>query len=117
DDGQTRGMLQHASNFVGKPRIAIAEFSVVGEVGIPDAGKAVPELMLGQFDPKRFQLVERSWLDSILAQQGLSVAQVSQMPELLRVRQVDAIRYLVMGTVTRLGALTVSARLVDVASG
>ncbi|MFI5380428.1 MAG: hypothetical protein ACHRHE_14110 [Tepidisphaerales bacterium] len=117
DDPQTRGMLQHASNFVGKPRIAIAEFAVVGDVGIPEAGKAVPELMLGRFDPQRFTVVERAWLDSILTQQGLSAAQVAEMPALLRVRRVDAVRYMVVGTVSRLGALTVSARLVDVWTG
>jgi tetratricopeptide (TPR) repeat protein len=117
DDPETRAMLRHASSFVGKPRIAVAEFVVVGDVGIPDAGKAVPELMLGRFDPQRFQLVERAWLDAALAQQGLSVAQVSQMPSLLRVRRVDAVRYLVVGSISRLGTLTVSARLVDVSTG
>jgi tetratricopeptide (TPR) repeat protein len=117
NDPETQGLLQHAALFVGKPRLAVAEFSVVGDVGIPDAGKAVSELMLARLDPQRFQVVDRAWLDSILAQQGLTPDQIAQTPALLRARRVDAIRYIVVGTVSRLGALTVSAQLVDVWTG
>jgi tetratricopeptide (TPR) repeat protein len=117
EDADTRAMLQQATAFVSRPRIAVAEFAVVGDVGIPDAGKAVPELMLGRFDPQRFQLVERAWLDAALAQQGLTVGEIAAMPSMLRLRHVEAVRYLVVGSISRVGVLTISVRLVDVATG
>jgi tetratricopeptide (TPR) repeat protein len=117
DDADTRTLLQQASDLAGKPRLAVAEFDVVGEVGIPDVGRIVPELMLGRFDPQRFQLVERARLAAAMGEQGLTVAQIVQNPTVLRLKRVPAVRYLVVGTVSRLGTLAVSARLVDASSG
>jgi len=117
DDPDVREMLRQATSRTGRPRLAVAEFAVIGDVGIPDAGKAVPELMLGRFDPQRFQLVERARLASILAERNLSVAQIVENPQVLRVSKIEAVRYVVVGTVSRMGTLAVSARMVDVATG
>ena len=116
-DPDTSDMLQQAANLVGKPRLGVAEFAVTGDVGIPDVGKTVPELLIGRFDPQRFQLVERARLESVFGEQGLSVAQILENPAVLRVKKLGAVRYLVVGTVSRLGTLAVSARLVDAATG
>ncbi|MCY2927703.1 MAG: hypothetical protein NT031_20130 [Planctomycetota bacterium] len=117
DDPGTRAMFQQASNLAGKPRLAVAEFTVAGDVGIPDAGKIVPELMLGQFDARRFQRVDRSRLTDALNEQKLTPAQIDENPKLLAVKRIAAVRYVVLGTVSRLGTLAVSARLVDTATG
>ena len=117
DDPDVREMLRQATSLTGKPRLAVAEFAVIGDVGIPEAGRAVPELMLGRFDPQRFQLVERARLASILAERNLSIAQIVENPQVLRVNKIEAVRYVVVGTVARMGTLAVSARIVDVATG
>jgi tetratricopeptide (TPR) repeat protein len=117
DDADTRLLLQQATDLIEKPRLAVAEFDVVGEVGIADVGRIVPELMLGRFAGQRFQLVERSRLAGALREQELTVAQIAQNPTILRIKRIPAVRYLVIGTVSRLGTLVVSARLVDAASG
>ena len=101
----------------GKPRLCIAPFEVIGDVGIPEAGKSIAELLLGRFDPQRFQLVERTRLTAMLTGQDLTVAQIYDDPTVLRVKRLAAIRYMVVGSVMRVGTLTVSARLVDASTG
>ena len=56
-----------------KPRIAVADFKVVGDVGIKDAGQAVAELLLTSFDTKKYRLVERTHLVAILKEQDLTM--------------------------------------------
>ena len=117
EDADVRELLTSATNMSGKPRVCVAMFEVAGDVGIPDAGKAVPELMLSRFDAKRFQLVDRSRVEGVLAEQNLSLAQIMDNPKVLRVKKIGVIRYLVVGSVVRVGHLSVAARLVDVLTG
>jgi len=114
DDAEVRALLEEAIERNTKPRLAVAELSVTGDVGIPDAGKSVAELLLARFDPQQFQLVERTQLAAILKEHDLALADITENPAILRVKKLKGVRYLVVGSVTRLGNLSVSARLVDV---
>ena len=99
------------------PRVAVADFVVTGDVGISEAGKAVSELLLTEIDKSRFQLVERSLLVAILKETDLSIANLTEDPSLLRGKNLKGVRYLVVGSVVKLGSLSISARLVDVKTG
>ena len=114
---QTQALLEQALDKTTRPRIAVADFTVSGNVGIPEAGKSVAELLLTKFDPARFQLVERSHLASILDEQNLTVAQLVDNPAVMQGKKLKGVKYIVLGTVVRLGTLAVSARLVNVATG
>lgn len=46
EDAQVRGLLDRCIEMTTPQRIAVADFSVTGDVGIADAGKAVAELLL-----------------------------------------------------------------------
>lgn len=102
---------------VHRPRIAVADFKVVGDVGIQDAGKAVAELLLTRFSTEKYQLVERSHLATLLKEQKLTMAEIVSNPALLKGGKLKGVKYLVLGSVVRLGNLAISARLVDVHSG
>ncbi|MDD4891728.1 MAG: CsgG/HfaB family protein, partial [Phycisphaerae bacterium] len=117
DDPETRDLMAQASAMTGKPRLGVTTFAVSGDVGITEAGKSVPELLLSRFDPKRFQLIERTRLASLLQEQDLSVSQITENPTILRVKKLLAVRYLVVGAVVRIDTLVVSGRLVDAATG
>jgi curli biogenesis system outer membrane secretion channel CsgG len=100
-----------------KDRIAVADFTTTGSVDIPDAGAVVAQLLINEIDPERFQLVERTHLASILAEHDLTMAAIVENPLVLKNRMLAGVRYLVTGSVVKLGYLSVSARLVDVSTG
>ena len=117
DDAAVRTYRQQCLDKVTKLRIAVADFDVKGDVSIRAAGETVPELLLQEFGQDRFQLVERSKLAAILAEHDLTIARVVSNPALLSGKKLKGLRYLVLGSVVRLGSLAISARLVDVATG
>ena len=117
DDAKVRSYRQQCLDKVTKHRIAVADFTVKGDVGIFGAGETVPELLLQEFGQERFQLVERSQLAAILAEHDLTIAKVVTNPALLAGKKLKGLRYLVLGSVVRLGSLAISARLVDVTTG
>ena len=106
--------LQTQSATPDRPRIAVADFKVLGDVGIKDAGKVVAELLVTKFSPDRYQMVERGQLVTILNEVDLTISQVADNPALLEGRKVQGVRYLVLGSVSKLGYLEISARLVDI---
>ncbi len=101
----------------GPPRLAVAEFAVMGDVGIPDAGRLVSEWLLARFDAKKYQLVDTAALGPLLGEQGLTAAQVAEDPSVLTSKTVRGVRYLVVGSISQLGSLGVAARIVDTATG
>jgi len=117
DDATVRGYRQQCLDKVTKHRIAVADFDVKGDVSIRAAGETVPELLLQEFGQDRYQLVERSQLAAILAEHDLTIAEVVSNPALLSGKKLKGLRYLVLGSVVRLGSLAISARLVDVNTG
>ena len=102
--------------FAEKPKVAVIDFAVKGDVGIKDAGEAVSELLLAKLPEERFHLIERSQLAAILTKIRLTIALVRDHPEKVYGR-LKGVQYLVVGSVTKLGNLTIRARLVDVATG
>lgn len=100
-----------------RDRIAVADFEVRGDVGLPEAGRTVAEELLPRFR-SRFDLVERGQLGRVVDELRLASGSLSGSPDgqqemgrLLRAR------YLVIGSLTPLGGVTAYARLVDLRSG
>jgi len=117
DDPATRELLETSMAMSGPPRLAVAEFEVLGDVRFPDAGRIASDLLQSQFDTTRFRLVDRTLLTTLLADQGLDIAQIVGAPLALRDARIGDIRYLVVGTIVQMDTLNVSARLVDVGTG
>jgi hypothetical protein len=117
DDADTYDLLQRAIERASKPRLAVVDFSVAGDVGVRDAGRVVPELLLPRFGQERFELIERAYLQQILAEQDMQLSTLTAGGGWVGERKLKSVRYLVVGSVLRLQQLVVSARLVDVASG
>ena len=99
-----------------KPKVAVIDFAVKGDVGIKDAGEAVSELLLAKLPQERFHLIERPELVAILAKIKLTIALVHDRPERVYGR-LKGVQYLVVGSITNVENLTIRARLVDVATG
>ncbi|NLW85679.1 MAG: SUMF1/EgtB/PvdO family nonheme iron enzyme [Planctomycetes bacterium] len=116
-DAEVQRLLQQCIDRTTRHRIAVADFSVTGDVGIADAGKAVGELLLSRFGADRYQLVERSHLAAILAEHDLTMAEIVSNPARLRGKNLAGVRYIALGSVVRLGNIAISARVVDVTSG
>jgi tetratricopeptide (TPR) repeat protein len=117
DDPAVRALLQKSVEMSGPPALVIAEFEVGEDVGIPDAGTIVADALFRQFDPQRFRLVDRAVFASLLREKNLDPNQVFEDPLILRDQDIRAVRYLVLGRVSRIGALLVTARLIDAATG
>lgn len=100
-----------------RERLAIAEFEVRGDIGLPQAGEFVADELLPQFKT-RFQLVERSQLDKAAEELNVQSEALINDPEGGRQlsRAVKA-RYLVVGSLTAINGITVQARLIDVDTG
>ncbi len=97
-----------------RDRVSAADFEVRGDVGLPAAGRAVAEEIL-PYLKSRFDLVERAQISKVVAELKL---QADLDPDQQReVGRLANVRYLVLGSITPLGGLTVNARLVDVKSG
>lgn len=100
-----------------RDRLAIADFEVRGDVGIPVAGRAVAEELLTGFKP-RYDLVERGQLARVLDELRLEGADLGTNEAGRReVGRITRVRYLVVGSLTAFNGITISARLVEVPSG
>jgi tetratricopeptide (TPR) repeat protein len=100
-----------------RDRLAVAEFEVVGDVGIPLAGRALADDLLPHFKA-RFDLVERGQIAAIVEELKLNPDEI-HINEKGRseIGRIARARFLVVGSVSRLYGLTVIARLVDVQTG
>ncbi len=100
-----------------RDRLAVADFEVIGDVGVPLVGRTIAEEILPNFK-ERYDLVERSQLGVIMEDLKVDAAQLHSnekgRSELCRLAKA---RYLVVGSVSRLGAIIVNARLVDDQTG
>lgn len=99
-----------------RPRLAVVDFTVKGDVGIAGAGEVVAELLLTRLGQERYQLVERSQLAAILKEIDLTIEHVRDNPEKVYGR-LRGVKYMVLGSVNKLGNIVITARLVDIASG
>jgi tetratricopeptide (TPR) repeat protein len=97
--------------------LSIANFDVRGEVGIPDADRVLADELLPRFKGK-FDLVERAQIAKVLDELKLEAGRLGDNDQDQReVGRIAKVRYLVLGSVTRVGGISVNARLVDVKTG
>lgn len=100
-----------------RDRLAVADFEVRGDVGLPLAGRTVADELLPAFQ-RRFDLLERGQLARLLAELKLDAGGwTSSDPQRAEFGRLARVRYLVLGSITPLNGLLVSARLVDTQSG
>ncbi len=100
-----------------RERIGVADFETRGDIGRPLFGRTIAEELLPAFKA-RFDLVERGQIGRVFEDLKLLGADLidheSGRSELARLARV---RYLVVGSFTPLGGLTVHARLLDLRTG
>jgi tetratricopeptide (TPR) repeat protein len=100
-----------------RDRISVADFEIRGDVGIPGAGRTIAEELLPAFKA-RFDLVERSQLTKVIAELKLESSDLAENEGGRRqIGELAKIRYLVLGSVTRMSGALISARVVDVRTG
>jgi tetratricopeptide (TPR) repeat protein len=99
-----------------RDRLSVADFEVRGDVGIPFAERVLAEELLPNFKD-RFDLVERGQIARVMAELKLEAGRLDNDQDQREVGKLAKVRYLVLGSITRLGGLSANARLVDVRSG
>lgn len=119
DDEDTRKQYDLAVDRTTRHRIAVVDFSEKGDVGIQDAGRVVAELLVSKFSLDRYELIERSQLARLLEEVDLSISLVRDNPEKAyeNLKKLKSVRFLIIGSVVKLGDLTATARMVDVQTG
>lgn len=104
--------LQHR-----RDRLAVAEFEVRGEIGIPQAGAFVADELLPAFKA-RYELAERGQIAQVL--NSLKIPESGLVDDDAARRELGKAikaRYLVVGSITPVSGITVQARLVDTETG
>jgi tetratricopeptide (TPR) repeat protein len=99
-----------------RDRLAVADFEVRGDVGVPAAGRVVAEELMGRFRP-RFDVVERAQLNRILDELRIGTDDLAHGGTGSEVARLARVRYVVVGSVTPLAGVTVQARLVEASTG
>ena len=96
----------------GKPTLAVVDFQVIGDIGEPEAGKALAELLIPHF-AEDYELIERRQLTKLLEEDDLSMTDLvgarAVPTKAVKLRQVE---YLVIGSVVKFVDFNVNARLV-----
>jgi tetratricopeptide (TPR) repeat protein len=99
-----------------RDNVSVATFDVRGDVGFADAGSAIAEELLPFLKP-RFDLVERGQLDKIVGEIKLENNLANDLDGQRELGKLAKVRYLVVGSVSRVGGVTINARLVDTRTG
>ena len=103
-----------------KPRVAVYQFKVRGDLGIPDAGDIIGEWMIGALAATgRFTLMERVLLQKVFEENELQSSHLADESTLAaeagRLYGVEAI---VSGTAIKWGeTISIVARLIDTSTG
>lgn len=105
--------LQHR-----KDRVAIAEFDVRADMGMPHAGRAIVDELVPAFRG-RFDVVERQQLAQLVEELRLPPGELLESEGPRRdIGRLTRARYMVVGSVTpSFGGLIVNSRLLEVGSG
>ncbi|MBK1648808.1 DUF4384 domain-containing protein [Rhabdochromatium marinum] len=112
--GQTDDLSASATNT--KPRIAVLDFEVRGDLGIADAGSIIAEWMTRALEKTQtFILTERVLLSKILEEQELQSSYlVDQSSQAARAGEMLGVDAIITGTVIKwAGTISIVARLVD----
>jgi tetratricopeptide (TPR) repeat protein len=100
-----------------RDRVAIADFEVIEDIGLPRAGHAIAEEMVAHMRP-RFDVVERSQSRTLLDEMKIDQAALyTNETGRAEFGKLAKARYVVLGSVNRLGGINVNARLVDAQTG
>ncbi len=101
-----------------RDRVAVADFEVRGDIGLPNPGRVVAEELMPAFRG-RFDVVERQQLDKVVGELQLQGGDLLSADEPRReLGKIAKIRYLVLGSVTpTFGGIAVHGRMVEAASG
>ncbi|MFM7150509.1 MAG: hypothetical protein ACKO23_11750, partial [Gemmataceae bacterium] len=100
-----------------RDRVGVADFEVLGEVGLPEAGRIVAAELLPHFRP-RFDVVEQAQIQRIMAEMNLPASDVGDsLTAREQLGKATRLRYLVVGSLSSLGGVTLQARLVEVPTG
>jgi tetratricopeptide (TPR) repeat protein len=119
DTQQVRQELSEAETALlnRRDRVAIADFEVVEDIGLPNAGHAIAEELVNFMRP-RFDVVERSQVKALLSElkidAGTLATNDTSRTEFGRIAKA---RYVVLGSVNRLSGVHINARLVDTQTG
>jgi tetratricopeptide (TPR) repeat protein len=96
--------------------LSVADFEVGGDLGFGDAGRVLAEELLPYFKP-RFDLVERAQIARVAQELNVDTTYQTDAAQQREVGSLAKVRYLVLGSVRRLGQVIVQARLVDANTG
>jgi tetratricopeptide (TPR) repeat protein len=96
--------------------VTVANFDLRNDVGMPGAGVALADKLLPQLQPK-FDLVEREQLNRVIGELKIEDGANDELKLQQQLGKLAKVRYLVVGSVSRLVGVTVRARLIDVRSG
>ncbi len=100
-----------------RDRLSVADFEVIDDVGQAGAGRIVAGELLPHFRP-RFDLVERAQVNRVLGELNLPAAELGDSARGREaLGQMARLRYLVVGSLSSLGGVTLQARLVEVPTG
>lgn len=102
-----------------KPRVAVFEFKVRGNLSHPDAGAIVSEWMNSSLaETQRFTLMERALLDQILEEQEFQSSYLSDDSTMVEAGKLFGVEAIVSGTLSQWGrTISISARLIDTSTG
>src|ERR1019366_6185684 len=96
--------------------VSVADFELRGDVGMADAGSSIADELLPLLKP-RYDLVERGQLKRIIGELRLGPDFARDPKQQAQLGKVANVRYLVVGSVSRLAGVSIRARLVDVQTG
>ncbi|MBL4701192.1 MAG: S8 family serine peptidase [Phycisphaeraceae bacterium] len=105
-----------------KPRIAVVPFLVLGKVPAwlrADANQIIAEQFVSAIDTDRYTLIERSQIAKIVEEKHLQLSDlVNSQTVASQIGQLAGVRFLVIGSLTRLEwDYVLTARIVDCQSG
>jgi formylglycine-generating enzyme required for sulfatase activity len=113
------GLLVQPATAAEKLPVAVVEFDVMGELGIPDAGAIIAEWMISALGRTRsFDLKERVLLKKVLEEQQLAASGLLDDQAAAEIGKLYGVSGVVSGGVLRWGkTLSVTARLIDTTTG
>lgn len=126
DSGRTIGSAQATAPGTStspakpaKPRVAVLPFNVRGNLGIPDAGASIAEMLNGALAATgRYTLVERVLLQQLLEEQELQSSHLADEATLAEAGRLHGVEAIVSGTVIQWGeTITLVARMIDTNTG
>lgn len=102
----------------GPIRVAVAEFQIKGEAAFKDAGRIIPEWLIGSLAKiPDFDVVERVLLDKVLEEQGLALSGLVGEGGAKAGALAGADAIVAGSVIAWSGSLSVTARLIDATSG